>query len=108
MSTTDTPPATPAGDEALVAEVRARYAAAALSVQATGQPATDCGCAAGECTCAGGCCAAVDAGAGFGELLYGEAEREGLPAEAVLASLGCGNPIAVADPNKRCRLIFLG
>jgi 2-polyprenyl-3-methyl-5-hydroxy-6-metoxy-1,4-benzoquinol methylase len=108
MSTTETPPATPAGDEALVEEVRARYAAAALSVQATGEPATDCGCTAGECTCAGGCCAAVDAGAGFGELLYGDAEREGLPAEAVLASLGCGNPIAVADLHPGETVLDLG
>lgn len=29
--------------------------------------------------------------------LYGEAEKSGLPAEAVLASLGCGNPTALAD-----------
>jgi hypothetical protein len=29
--------------------------------------------------------------------LYGEMEKCGLPAEAVAASLGCGNPTALAD-----------
>ena len=35
--------------------------------------------------------------AGFGEALYSAEERGELPAAAALASLGCGNPIAVAD-----------
>jgi SAM-dependent methyltransferase len=108
MSTTETPPAGAAGDGQLVEEVRARYAAAALGVQATGEPATDCGCAAGECNCAGGCCASVEPGQGFGEQLYDETEREGLPAEAVLASLGCGNPIAVADLHPGETVLDLG
>jgi SAM-dependent methyltransferase len=107
MSTTETP-AGAAGNEQLVAEVRARYAAAALGVQATGEPATDCGCGAGECNCAGGCCSGVEAGAGFGEQLYDQTEREGLPAEAVLASLGCGNPIAVADLHPGETVLDLG
>ncbi len=34
---------------------------------------------------------------GFGAELYSAQERAGLPTEAVLASLGCGNPLAVAD-----------
>ena len=106
MSTTETT-STP-GDEQLVEEVRARYAAAALGVQATGEPATDCGCAAGECTCAGGCCSSVEAGKGFGERLYDETERAGLPAEAVLASLGCGNPTAVADLHPGETVLDLG
>jgi len=106
MSTTET--RTPAEDEQLVQEVRARYAAAALGVQATGQPATDCGCAPGECNCAGGCCSGVEPGVGFGEQLYDATEREGLPAEAVLASLGCGNPIAVADLNPGETVLDLG
>ena len=33
----------------------------------------------------------------FGSALYEETERSGLPETAVLASLGCGNPTAVAD-----------
>jgi len=39
------------------------------------------------------CCAPED---GCGVQLYDVAQREGLPDEAVLASLGCGNPTAVA------------
>jgi arsenite methyltransferase len=94
--------------EDLVEEVRARYAAAALSVLATGEPAKDCGCGAGECTCADGCCSGVDAGAGFGERLYDDAERAGLPVEAVLASLGCGNPTAVAELRAGQTVLDLG
>ena len=115
MSTADTTSDTaPDSDQDLVERVRARYAAAALAVQATGQPAKDCGCAAGECNCAGSCCFPTDstatttrsshagsdvaeAGEGFGAILYTPDERADLPEEAVLASLGCGNPIAVAD-----------
>ena len=29
--------------------------------------------------------------------LYDEKQKQGLPAEAILASLGCGNPTALAD-----------
>jgi SAM-dependent methyltransferase len=91
-------------DAELVELVRSRYAAAALSVTATGAPAKDCGCGAGDCNCAGGCCGpasgtpdVAEAGAGFGKILYSADERSDLPAEAVLASLGCGNPTAVAE-----------
>jgi len=90
-------------DAELVELVRSRYASAALSVTSTGEPAKDCGCGAGECNCAGGCCGTTstggvsEAGAGFGEILYSAGERGDLPEEAVLASLGCGNPTAVAD-----------
>jgi arsenite methyltransferase len=90
-------------DAELVELVRSRYAAAALTVT-QGEPAKDCGCGAGECNCAGGCCGTsaesgevAEVGPGFGEILYSAQEREDLPAEAVLASLGCGNPTAVAD-----------
>ncbi len=40
----------------------------------------------------------ADAGlGGFSTGLYREGETDGLPEEAVLASLGCGNPLAVGD-----------
>jgi arsenite methyltransferase len=42
-----------------------------------------------------GCCAPAPT-ATFGEILYDDAERASLPPAAVLASLGCGNPTAVA------------
>ena len=40
--------------------------------------------------------------------LYALAETEGLPAEAVLASLGCGNPTAVAQLNPGETVLDLG
>ena len=40
--------------------------------------------------------------------LYREGETDGLPEEAVLASLGCGNPLAVADLREGERVLDLG
>lgn len=64
--------------------VRARYGAAALEVLQTGKRAS-CG------SDASGCCDPVSAD------LYGAADTTTLPEGAVLASLGCGNPTAVAE-----------
>jgi len=44
----------------------------------------------------------------FGGPLYREGEIDGLPEEAVLASLGCGNPLAVADLHEGERVLDLG
>lgn len=66
-------------------QVRAHYAAAARSVTAGGGTS---------------CCgpSSVDLEEpGFGAGQYADDERSELPAEAVSASLGCGNPMAVAD-----------
>ena len=73
--------------------VRQRYAAAATTVTATS------GGAAASCCGADGCGppAAATVGEGFGSQLYRADERDGMPAEALAASLGCGNPLAVAD-----------
>jgi arsenite methyltransferase len=73
-------------DQAVREEVRRKYAEAALAVG----DGDDCGCCGGG----GDCC---DNAASFGERLYGIEERAALPDAAVLASLGCGNPTAVAD-----------
>ncbi|TMJ95424.1 MAG: arsenite methyltransferase [Actinobacteria bacterium] len=67
-------------------EVRRRYAEAAGAASEGG----GCGCGSGSC-CAG------ESSADFGEALYSVEERGELPDAAVLASLGCGNPIAVAE-----------
>jgi SAM-dependent methyltransferase len=67
-------------------QVRRRYAEAARAV-------TD-GSAAG---CGGGACCDNDPPGAFGEARYSEGERDELPETAALASLGCGNPTAVAD-----------
>ncbi|WP_306988071.1 class I SAM-dependent methyltransferase [Amycolatopsis thermophila] len=40
--------------------------------------------------------------------LYGEAERSTLPAEAVQASLGCGNPLALAELREGETVLDLG
>jgi arsenite methyltransferase len=68
--------------------VRERYAEAA-SVASEGRAACDCG--------GGECCEHVSEESGYGAALYSATERGELPETAVLASLGCGNPTAVAD-----------
>ena len=69
-------------------EVRDRYAEAALGL-AAGQ---GCGC---DCESIG--CCGDEATTLFGKGLYGDDERADLPEDAVCASLGCGNPLAVTD-----------
>jgi arsenite methyltransferase len=69
-------------------EVRRRYAESARAVTE----------GTGECGCGGGSCCGEETGsARFGEALYDAEQRGELPDAAALASLGCGNPIAVAD-----------
>ena len=78
-------------------QVRQRYAEAALDVVSS---------TAGGC-CDDSCCspaAEVSDGPGF----YSAAEQSELPQEAVLASLGCGNPLAVADLHEGERVLDLG
>lgn len=78
-------------------EVRARYAAAAQAV--TGE---------GEASCCGPAAGAIEVDERFGAGLYDTAVADELPAEALLASLGCGNPIAVADLHEGERVLDLG
>jgi SAM-dependent methyltransferase len=98
--------------------VRSRYAQAARAVleprpgvtaqsvelagtgSCCGSPATDSCCGTGS--------AALDPADCFGGQLYGEGETDGLPEEAVLASLGCGNPLAVADLHEGEKVLDLG
>jgi arsenite methyltransferase len=90
-------------------EVRSKYAAAARAVlePETGATASCCGSSATDSCCGAGP-AAAEAVGGFSENLYREGETDGLPEEAVLASLGCGNPIAVADLHEGERVLDLG
>jgi SAM-dependent methyltransferase len=69
--------------------VRERYAQSAIAVLDAGS----------------GCCAP---GENPSAELYSALERDELPDAAVLASLGCGNPIAVADLNAGERVLDLG
>ncbi|NGO72823.1 methyltransferase domain-containing protein, partial [Streptomyces boncukensis] len=80
--------------EELREQVRAGYAAAAVRV---GEGSADC--------CGG---AAVEVEPGFGSGLYAAHERESLPGDAVAASLGCGNPLAVAELREGERVLDLG
>jgi arsenite methyltransferase len=54
------------------------------------------------------CGPAIDVDDSFGSALYTPEEQKGLPAEAVAASLGCGNPTAVADLKPGERVLDLG
>jgi arsenite methyltransferase len=90
-------------------EVRSRYAAAARAVLEPEAGATAPCCASSATdSCCGTASAAAEAVGGFSENLYREGETDGLPEEAVLASLGCGNPIAVADLHEGERVLDLG
>lgn len=76
-------------------QVRGRYTAAARAVS---------GGAGGGC----GCSELAGADARFGSGLYTAAQRRDLPVAAVAASLGCGNPTAVADLRPGERVLDLG
>src|SRR5450755_3450389 len=92
----------------LVEQVRSRYAEAARAVL---NPHGDPGCGCGPSCCGGTHAtgpAALETADCFGGSQYGEGETDGLPAEAVLASLGCGNPLAVADLRAGERVLDLG
>ncbi len=80
--------------EALREQVRDRYAQAATQV-AAGTAASDRGQPAG-CDCSSSRSGADEASE-FGAGLYTPGEQGELPSTALLASLGCGNPTAVAD-----------
>ena len=73
--------------------VRARYADAAIK--------------ATESSCCGPDCCAEEPGI-FGPELYSALERDELPSAAVMASLGCGNPTAVAELREGERVLDLG
>jgi arsenite methyltransferase len=74
-------------EDALRDQVRDRYATAARTVA--------------------GCCPPT-AAADFGRALYTDEQRGELPEPAVLASLGCGNPTAVADLREGETVLDLG
>jgi SAM-dependent methyltransferase len=82
-------------------EVRRRYAESARAVT---ESSNGCGCGSGAC------CADEQAAAEtkFGELLYDAEQRGELPDAAVLASLGCGNPTAVAELHEGETVLDLG
>ncbi|MEU6228517.1 arsenite methyltransferase [Streptomyces sp. NPDC047042] len=74
--------------------VRRRYAAAAVKVTE------------GNAACCGP--EPVEVDENFGSTLYAADDRDALPAAAVAASLGCGNPTAVAELREGERVLDLG
>jgi ubiquinone/menaquinone biosynthesis C-methylase UbiE len=77
---------TNAGDQDILTTVRERYGAVASEVLANNTA----GC------CGSGCCGSADESS-ITQDLYLADELEGLPLKAALASLGCGNPTALAE-----------
>jgi ubiquinone/menaquinone biosynthesis C-methylase UbiE len=77
--------------------VRERYAAAAAAARSV--PAS---------CCDGGAALSDEQRAIFGAVLYADDERDSLPDAAKLASLGCGNPIAVAELHEGETVLDLG
>jgi arsenite methyltransferase len=89
----------PADPDALRETVRARYAAAAR-VASGHEPASCCG--------AEGAVITDEQAELYGGSLYADDERSELPDTAVLASLGCGNPTAVAELHAGETVLDLG
>jgi arsenite methyltransferase len=99
-------------------QVRERYAQAAQIAEAGRSviEAQACGC--GDACCGDGsrddgccgdeCCGGGTPGQDFGEALYTSGERAELPEAAALASLGCGNPTAVAELREGETVLDLG
>ncbi len=78
--------------------VRARYAAAATTTTERNA----------SCCSAEGAIITDEQREQFGSLVYDRADREKLPDAAVLASLGCGNPIAIAELHEGETVLDLG
>jgi arsenite methyltransferase len=78
-------------DKGLKEEIRDRYAERAREVSEQGKAASCCG--------PSGCCGPTQVVPNdvFAHGLYDVSETSDLPKEAVLASLGCGNPTALAE-----------
>ena len=87
-------------------EVRSKYADAARGVTESGTPAQAMWLRAGDCG-SPGLCGDADAETGSARGCM-PPERDQLPDAAVLASLGCGNPTAVAELREGETVLDLG
>src|SRR6201992_4031682 len=81
--------------------VRDKYAAAATV--STRKDTSSTGCCGAE-----GAIVTEEQRAPFGSYLYASGQRDELPESAVLASLGCGNPIAIAELHEGETVLDLG
>src|SRR5438034_10142532 len=93
---------TPTNDEQLREAVRERYGRTALEVLSASEPRAASCCGA---DCCGGEKGVVDA---VSSDLYSNAELGELPLAAALASLGCGNPTALAALKPGEKVLDLG
>jgi arsenite methyltransferase len=90
-----------AHDSTLKSTVKEKYGQAALRVAENGTATPCCGSSA--------CCGATtEARDPITSDIYDEKQKAGVPAEALLASLGCGNPTALADLNEGETVLDLG
>jgi SAM-dependent methyltransferase len=88
-------------DSTLKSTVQKKYGEAALRVT-EGATSTSC------CGSSGCCGATTEAWDPITADLYDERQKAGIPAEALLASLGCGNPTALAALNEGETVLDLG
>jgi SAM-dependent methyltransferase len=90
-----------APDTSLKSTVKEKYGQAALRVSE--------GATAAPCSGSSGCCGATtEAWDPITSDLYDAKQKAGVPPEAVLASLGCGNPTALADLKEGETVLDLG
>ncbi len=90
----------PESDDKLRQAVRKRYSRTALEVLHTGHIAD-------ESCCKSGCCSTGDSDIVTSDL-YSSTELDELPITATLASLGCGNPTALAELKPGEKVLDLG
>lgn len=95
----------PATLDALRDTVQARYGAVAARVAGGQNLSACCGPAEGSSGCCGSTAETWDP---ITSDLYAAGETAGLPAEALLASLGCGNPTALAEMREGEVVLDLG
>ena len=81
-------------------EVRQRYAEAAVAVETGGDSEALASCCGSDC-----CGGETEV---FGAKLYKDLDTAEVPDAAMLASLGCGNPLAVAELNEGETVLDLG
>jgi len=91
--------------DALRETVQARHGEAARRVTEGKTNASCCGPATGSSGCCG---ATTESWDPITANLYDEGQAAGIPAEALLASLGCGNPTALADLQEGDVVLDLG
>lgn len=92
----------PQNDEQLRAEVRTRYARTALQVLGT-DPANENSCCSSDC-----CTSGATSEDPITSDLYTQMELGTIPVTAALASLGCGNPTALAELKPGEKVLDLG